>query len=94
MGIRTSATILPMLPKAEELAFRLSENVDCVLIDRINYHYNDLVYKNKSPSNQDYLEQSYHDQKESPAKQMSPVLGVLEEGATMKSGEINRSGLP
>jgi len=44
-GIRTFAMIAPMLPQAEELAMALSGNVDYVLIDRMNYHYGDWVYK-------------------------------------------------
>jgi DNA repair photolyase len=44
-GIRTFAMIVPMLPQAEELAMALSGNVDYVLIDRMNYHYGDWVYK-------------------------------------------------
>ena len=44
-GIRTFAMIAPMLPKAEELATRLRGKVDYVLIDRMNYHYGDWVYR-------------------------------------------------
>jgi DNA repair photolyase len=44
-GVRTFAMIAPMLPKAEELATSLSGKVDYVLIDRMNYHYGDWVYK-------------------------------------------------
>ena len=44
-GIRTYAMIAPMLPGAEELAARLSGKVDYVLIDRMNYHYGDWVYR-------------------------------------------------
>jgi len=44
-GVRTFAMIAPMLPKAEELATSLSGKVDYVLIDRMNYHYADWVYK-------------------------------------------------
>ncbi len=43
-GVRTFAMIAPLLPKAEELAIRLSRKVDYVLIDRMNYHYGDWVY--------------------------------------------------
>jgi DNA repair photolyase len=44
-GIRTFAMIAPMLPKAEELATALRGKVDYVLIDRMNYHYGDWVYR-------------------------------------------------
>jgi len=44
-GIRTFAMIAPMLPKAEELVSMLRGRVDYVLIDRMNYHYGDWVYR-------------------------------------------------
>jgi DNA repair photolyase len=44
-NIRTYAMIAPMLPGAEELAPQLSGKVDYVLIDRMNYHYGDWVYR-------------------------------------------------
>jgi DNA repair photolyase len=44
-GISTFAMIAPMLPKAERLAPELSGKVEYVLIDRMNYHYGDWVYK-------------------------------------------------
>ena len=44
-GIRTYAMIAPMLPKADGLAAELEGKVDYVLIDRMNYHYADWVYK-------------------------------------------------
>ena len=44
-GIRTFAMIAPMLPNAEELVIALRRKVDYVLIDRMNYHYGDWVYK-------------------------------------------------
>jgi len=44
-GIRTFAMIAPMLPGAEGLAAALTGKVDYVLIDRMNYHYGDWVYK-------------------------------------------------
>jgi len=44
-GIRTYAMIAPMLPGADELADQLSEKVDYVLVDRMNYHYGDWVYR-------------------------------------------------
>jgi DNA repair photolyase len=47
-SVRTFAMIAPMLPKAEELATMLRGKVDYVLIDRMNYHYADWVYKKYS----------------------------------------------
>lgn len=44
-GLKTYAMIAPLLPKAEGLVTQLSEKVDYVLIDKMNYHYADWVYK-------------------------------------------------
>jgi DNA repair photolyase len=44
-GIRTYAMIAPILPGAESLAEILADKVDHVLIDRMNYHYADGVYR-------------------------------------------------
>ncbi len=44
-GIRTFAMVAPLLPGAEDLATRLNGIVDYVLVDRMNYHYADRVYK-------------------------------------------------
>jgi DNA repair photolyase len=44
-GIRTYGMIAPMLPGAEELAAQLRGKVDYVLVDRMNYHYGDWVYR-------------------------------------------------
>ena len=44
-GIRTFAMIAPLLPKALDLAARLRGKVDYVLIDKMNYHYADWVYR-------------------------------------------------
>jgi len=43
--IKTFAMIAPLLPKAESLAFELKGKADYVLIDKMNYHYADWVYK-------------------------------------------------
>ena len=45
VGIKTFAMIAPMLPKPEPLVLRLKEKADRVLIDRMNYHYADSLYK-------------------------------------------------
>ena len=44
-GVRAFAMIAPLLPKAEGLVAQLSGKVDYVLIDKMNYHYADWVYK-------------------------------------------------
>jgi DNA repair photolyase len=44
-GIRTCAMIAPLLPGAESLPAALARKADSVLIDRMNYHYADWVYK-------------------------------------------------
>ncbi len=45
IGIKTYAMIAPLLPRAEELVVKLEGKVDNVLIDRMNYHYGDWVYR-------------------------------------------------
>ena len=44
-GIRTFAMIAPILPGAEGLPDMLQGKVGNVLVDRLNYHYADAVYK-------------------------------------------------
>jgi DNA repair photolyase len=44
-GIRTFAMIAPMLLGAERLISMLEGKVDYILIDRMNYHYSDWVYR-------------------------------------------------
>lgn len=44
-GVRTYAMIAPVLPGAEGLAVLLKGKVDYIIIDRMNYHYADWVYK-------------------------------------------------
>jgi DNA repair photolyase len=44
-GIQTFAMIAPILPKVKGLAEQLIGKVDRVLIDKMNYHYADWVYK-------------------------------------------------
>ena len=44
-GVKTFAMIAPLLPKAEDLPTQLNGKVDYVLIDKMNYHYADRVYK-------------------------------------------------
>jgi len=44
-GINTFAMIAPLLPKAEGLAALLRRRTNYVLIDKMNYHYADWVYR-------------------------------------------------
>ncbi len=44
-GIRTYAMVAPVLPGAEGLAELLRGKIDYILIDRMNYHYADRVYR-------------------------------------------------
>ncbi len=44
-GVRTYVMIAPLLPGAEDLVKEFKGNVDYVLIDRMNYHYVDWVYR-------------------------------------------------
>jgi DNA repair photolyase len=44
-GIRTYVMIAPLLPGAEGLVELLAGRADYVLIDRMNYHYGDWVYR-------------------------------------------------
>lgn len=44
-GIRTYAMVAPVLPGAEGLAELLKGRIDSLLIDRMNYHFADHVYR-------------------------------------------------
>jgi len=44
-GIKTYVMIAPLLPKAESLVPKLKGKADYVIIDKMNYHYADWVYK-------------------------------------------------
>lgn len=44
-GITTHVMIAPILPEAKALVKELRERVDFVIIDRMNYHYADWVYR-------------------------------------------------
>ena len=45
VDVKTFAMIAPLLPNAESLVAQLSGKVDYVLIDKMNYHYADRIYK-------------------------------------------------
>ncbi len=44
-GIRTHAMIAPILPEAEKLPALLAGTVDLVLVDRMNYHHADHLFR-------------------------------------------------
>ena len=44
-GIKTYAMVAPMLPGADGLSELLKGKIDYLLIDRMNYHYADWVYR-------------------------------------------------
>jgi DNA repair photolyase len=44
-GVRTYAMIAPMLPGSEDLPEIISDKVDYVILDRMNYNYADWVYR-------------------------------------------------
>lgn len=44
-GIRTYAMIAPILPGAEVLVSALAGKVNYIIIDRMNYHYADWIYR-------------------------------------------------
>jgi len=44
-GIRTYAMIAPMLPGAEGLVAALDGKVDYIIVDRMNYHHADWIYR-------------------------------------------------
>jgi len=44
--VASIAMIAPILPGAEGLVEMLKGCVDTVLVDRLNYHYADRIYKN------------------------------------------------
>ena len=56
-GIRTYAMIAPILPGAEDLAEKLAGRVDYVILDRMNYHHADWVYRRYGL--QDYMTDDY-----------------------------------
>ncbi|MDP1629729.1 MAG: radical SAM protein [bacterium] len=44
-GIKTYVMIAPLLPKAEDLVSKLKGKIDYAIIDKMNYHYADWVYR-------------------------------------------------
>jgi DNA repair photolyase len=44
-GVKTFAMIAPLLPETRDLVKQLTGNVDHIIIDKMNYHYADWVYR-------------------------------------------------
>jgi len=72
-GIRTFVMIAPLLPGAERLPEILSGKADYVIIDRMNYHYADWVYRKNNL--QDKMTDEYFSQAEAEIRQ-----GLAREG--------------
>jgi DNA repair photolyase len=63
-GIRTYVMIAPILPGAEDLPEILVGKVDTVIVDRMNYHYADWVYRKyglDEKMSDDYFERLRHE---------------------------------
>lgn len=45
LGVRTYAMVAPILPGSEMLVDRLAGVVDYILVDRMNYHHADFIYR-------------------------------------------------
>jgi DNA repair photolyase len=74
-GIRTYAMIAPILPNAESLAEILAGKVDYVMLDRMNYHYADWVYRKYGL--EDYLTDDYFSRTERVLSSTFANLGIL-----------------
>lgn len=73
-GIRTFVMIAPILPKAESLAELLAGKVDHVVLDRMNYHYADWVYRKYGL--EDKLTDDYFSQTEGILSSAFAKLGI------------------
>jgi DNA repair photolyase len=73
-GIRTFAMIAPILPNAETLAEILAGKVDSVILDRMNYHYADWVYRKYGL--QDCLTDDYFSQTEQALSSAFANMGI------------------
>jgi DNA repair photolyase len=73
-GIHTYVMIAPILPKADTLAEILVDKVDYVMMDRMNYHYADWVYRKYSL--EDYLTDDYFSHAEQTLSSMFASQGI------------------
>lgn len=55
-GIRTYVMMAPILPEAQNLARLLAGTVDYVIVDRMNYHHADRIYKRHGWENKNSAE--------------------------------------
>ncbi|MFZ3070077.1 MAG: radical SAM protein [Anaerolineaceae bacterium] len=77
-GIRTFVMIAPILPGAEALPEQLKGKVDQVILDRMNYHYADWVYRKYAL--QEYLEDAWFDAVEGVLTEAFERVGVIRAG--------------
>jgi DNA repair photolyase len=73
-GIRTFVMIAPMLPGAESLPEILAGKVDSVIVDRLNYHYGDWVYRKYGLD--DKMSDDFFDQMERTLTSKFAQLGI------------------
>jgi DNA repair photolyase len=73
-GIKTFVMVAPILPGAQGLADVLKGKVDHALIDRLNYHYADWVYKKHGM--QEALEESFFIQKGEELRAAFEKIGI------------------
>jgi len=73
-GIKTYAMIAPMLPGAEELPGLLAGKIDYALLDRMNYHYADWVYRQHGLTDQ--MTDGFFDQLEQALKAALAAAGI------------------
>lgn len=73
-GIRTFAMIAPILPGAEDLPAILAGKVDNVILDRLNYHYADWVYRKYGL--EDKMTDDYFDRTERGLSSSFAELGI------------------
>jgi DNA repair photolyase len=73
-GIRTYAMIAPMLPRAETLPQLLAGKVDHIIVDRMNYHYADRIYRKWGF--EDYLTEEYFYQAGQKIALLCNTLGI------------------
>jgi DNA repair photolyase len=73
-GIKTFAMIAPILPQAEDLPELLAGKVERVILDRMNYHYGDWVYRKYGLL--DKLTDEYFDQVEQILTSACAKLGI------------------
>ena len=57
-GLRTYAMIAPLLPRTENLVPLLAGKVDHILVDRLNYHYADHIFRKLN--REQYLRKEYY----------------------------------